>query len=115
MADTFRKEYTELTDAQKTNIEVLKTAAEKLEQAFEDAVPRDEHTPRVRLIKLAHTNLEQAVMWATKAASTPVVEQAQTQADPAPADAPAAPEEATPENAGETLEAQPEGAEAPAE
>lgn len=70
--DTFRKEYTELTDEQKAQMLEIKEKAEELEALFEKCAPRTKgvYNPRVRLIKIAHNNLEQSVMWAVKAVTT---------------------------------------------
>lgn len=63
--DTFRKEYTPLTDGQKAEMEAIKTKAEELEALFNNSIPREP-----RLMAVAKTNLEQAVMWAVKAVTT---------------------------------------------
>ncbi len=59
--DTFRKEYKPLDDSQKARIEQIKNEAEKLNDSFDWALGDK------RMIALAKTNLEQAVMWAVKA------------------------------------------------
>jgi hypothetical protein len=71
MSDTFRKAYRELTDAEKEHVEQIKDAAERLE-----ALILEIRTPGIakagllgRRKALALTNLEQAVMWAVKAAT----------------------------------------------
>jgi hypothetical protein len=64
MTDTFRKAYRELTDAEHEHIEQIKYAAHALELLI-DCEPSSRE--QARQIDLAITNLEQAVMWATKA------------------------------------------------
>jgi hypothetical protein len=61
MSDTFRKEYKPLDESQKARIEQIKDEAEKLHESFDWAIGDK------RMIALAKTNLEQAVMWAIKA------------------------------------------------
>lgn len=48
MNDTFRKEYTPLTDEQKEHVNVIKNSAEILLEAFNNAVPSDERSERSR-------------------------------------------------------------------
>ena len=62
MTDVFRKEYKPLSDETKSRIEQIKQSAEKLHEVIFWAVDSDK-----RMIALANTNLEQAVMWAIKA------------------------------------------------
>jgi hypothetical protein len=65
---TFRKVYRELNDAEKEHIEQIKDAAQALELLINGTHRLNGVTPNaVRCVKLAMTNLEQAVMWATKA------------------------------------------------
>lgn len=64
MADTFRKEYTPLTDDQKARMTEIKTKAEELEKLFNEAMWAGHD---MRQLKIAHTNLEQSIMWAVKA------------------------------------------------
>lgn len=66
---TFRKEYRQLTDAQKEHIEQIKDAAERLEELIDNGNFRTQNPVGVdiRYARLAVTNLEQAVMWAVKA------------------------------------------------
>jgi archaellum component FlaC len=70
MSNTFRKQYRELTEDEKAHIEQIKDTAERLEMLIRHisayAVPAGE---KARHIALAITNLEQAVMWAVKAAT----------------------------------------------
>jgi hypothetical protein len=71
MSNTFRKTYRELTEAEKAYIEELKNDAEKLAQSI-GMIPLalgrgSKETDRS--VALALTNLEQAVMWAEKAAT----------------------------------------------
>jgi hypothetical protein len=70
MSDTFRKQYRELSDAEKEHVEQIKDTAERLEICIEFTPRLHDITPeRERYITLALTNLEQAVMWAVKAAT----------------------------------------------
>jgi len=62
MQNVFRKSYTELSDDTKKRIEQIKDDAQKLYESIDWAVNADP-----RMIALAKTNLEQAVMWAVKA------------------------------------------------
>lgn len=68
MTDTFNKEYIPLTDAVKCRIDQIKQSADKLYDDIDWAVDADK-----RMIALAKTNLEQAVMWAVKAVTNPPV------------------------------------------
>lgn len=62
MADTFRKEYTPLTDQQKAIMMKVKEQAEVLLNLFDEA-----NTPNSgREIALAKTKLEESIMWAVK-------------------------------------------------
>ncbi len=63
MSDVFRKEYKQLSDEQKSLINNIKAQAQSLHASFEDCM--FEHDKR--MMALAKTNLEQAVMWAIKA------------------------------------------------
>lgn len=71
MSDTFRRAYRELTDAEKERVEQIKDAATRLEMLINSII--DPNKPHVlsQLIQVEHaqTNLQQAVMWATKAAT----------------------------------------------
>lgn len=62
----FRSRYRQLTDAETSAIADIKTAAECLEDAIENAQRLDTEGARGREFSLAMTNLEQSVMWATK-------------------------------------------------
>jgi hypothetical protein len=64
MTDIFRKEHKLLSDDQKAQIENIKNAAEVLYGCMESA---NFVNPNPRMMALAKTNLEQAVMWAVKA------------------------------------------------
>lgn len=64
MANTFRKEYRELTDEEKAAIEELKTTAEQMEITIENAKAAGKNP---RHLALAMTKLEEAIMWAVKA------------------------------------------------
>ena len=69
--DTFRKEYTSLTDEQKALVDEIKTKAEELEAVLNKATPLPGVNAIVgRCMATAKTNLEQAVMWAVKGATT---------------------------------------------
>jgi hypothetical protein len=72
VSDTFRRKYRELSDADKEHVDAIKDAAERLESLILN-IPHyySEDYGRVqgRHISLAFTNLEQAVMWAVKAAT----------------------------------------------
>ena len=62
MTDVFRKEYKPLSDDTKARMADIKQIAESLYGCISNAAPADQ-----RMIALAKTNLEQAVMWAIKA------------------------------------------------
>jgi hypothetical protein len=62
MSDLFRKEYKSLSDYQKESIDKIKDKAQELWDEIECTQGTDP-----RMIALAKTNLEQAVMWAIKA------------------------------------------------
>lgn len=64
--DTFRKNYTTLTDEQKAQMDVIKDRAVLLLDEMNNAVPQEERSERSRCMAIARTNLEQAVMWAVK-------------------------------------------------
>lgn len=61
-ADTFRKECRPINDETKNRINQIKNDAEKLYDSIDWAINAEP-----RMIALAKTNLEQAVMWAIKA------------------------------------------------
>jgi hypothetical protein len=63
---TFRKTYRQLSAAEQEHVEQIKNAAEYLE-TFIKHNNGPFHVEQARLIALALTNLEQAVMWAVKA------------------------------------------------
>lgn len=65
MSDTFRKEYKPLSPEAKDDMFAFKERAESLLAEFDAASKRDETDKR--MMALAKTNLEQAVMWAVKA------------------------------------------------
>lgn len=65
--DVFRKEYKPLTEEQKKDALNIKLAAENLLNLMDKAVPAGEHSDRSRYMAIARTNLEQTIMWATKA------------------------------------------------
>lgn len=62
MTDVFRKDYKELSEDKKNCIKLIKEDAERLYDSISLALESDP-----RMISLAKTNLEQAVMWAIKA------------------------------------------------
>jgi hypothetical protein len=64
MTDTFRKEYKPLSDEQKQDIEVIKEKADELLSTLNHIALG--YSIDVRMLSLAKTNLEQAVMWAIK-------------------------------------------------
>lgn len=70
MDDTFRKKYTELSDAQKEQVRLIKDEAGALLMLMDGAVPKNERSERSRCMQLARTNLEQAIMWAVKGVTT---------------------------------------------
>ena len=63
----FRKEYKPLSDEQKNQMEVLKGEAQILSDVLDKYVPVEERSERSRMMNIARTNLEQAIMWAVKA------------------------------------------------
>lgn len=65
MADTFRKEYSPLTEEQKAEMLAIKEKAEELEALFIKSMQREP-----RLMAVAKTHLEDSVMWAVKAVTT---------------------------------------------
>ena len=69
MTDTFRKDYTPLSELQKANVANVKHEAEQLLNAMSCIMP-DERSERSRCMAIARTNLEQAVMWAVKGITT---------------------------------------------
>jgi len=64
MSDTFRKEYKPLSGIVIDDIFVFKSKAEQLFHEFDAANLRQETDKR--MMELAKTNLEQAIMWAIK-------------------------------------------------
>lgn len=64
MSDLFRREYKELTALQKDSICIIKIKAEELWKEIEASALDATSDPR--MIALAKTNLEQAIMWAIK-------------------------------------------------
>ena len=59
MTDTFKKVYTVMPDEIKKTIFDMKAKAEELKSFFDEITNRE--------MSIAQTNLEQALMWATKA------------------------------------------------
>lgn len=70
MNDTFRKEYTPLTEQQKQQMAEVKEQAEQLLNLFNAIVPIDERSERSRCMAVARTNLETTIMWAVKGVTT---------------------------------------------
>lgn len=66
MTDTFVRTYTPLNDDQKRDMDYIKHKAEELLNAFVAASYADP-----RMIAIAKTNLEQAVMWGVKGVTNP--------------------------------------------
>lgn len=64
--DTFRKEYTPLTDDQKTQMAQVKDKAQELLDLLNSIVPQEERSERSRCMAVARTNLETTIMWAVK-------------------------------------------------
>lgn len=64
MADVFRKNYTELSALQKSDVASVKDKAQELYDLL-DKVAADP-----RSIAVAKTNLEQSIMWAVKGITT---------------------------------------------
>lgn len=64
--DTFRKEYTPLTDEQKTQMAQVKDKAQELLDLLNVIVPQEERSERSRCMAIARTNLETTIMWAVK-------------------------------------------------
>ena len=63
----FRKVYPTLTDEQKSRMETIKDMAQNLDDKMTWYVPAEERSDRARMMNVAKTNLEQAIMWAVKA------------------------------------------------
>lgn len=68
--DTFRKEYTELSEEQKQQMSDIKDQAQEVLNKWNAIVPREERSERSRCMAIARTNLETAVMYAVKAVTT---------------------------------------------
>lgn len=64
--DTFRKEYTPLSEKQKADMGNIKGEAVVLLDAMNKAVDPSERSEASRCMAIARTNLEQAIMWAVK-------------------------------------------------
>lgn len=60
--DVFRKEYKPLSDAQKAQMEMIKEMAQELW----DVIDANSTPDNGRMMAVAKTNLEQAIMWAVK-------------------------------------------------
>jgi hypothetical protein len=67
----FRKQYRTLTANESAHVEMIKDAAEMLELLINQTpeVRQGDDNELARMRSLALTNLEQAVMWAVKAAT----------------------------------------------
>lgn len=70
--DIFRRQYTELNQQQRDDMNRIKEYAEKMLEIFDAAVPKEEKSERSRCMAIARTNLETTVMWAVKAVTTKV-------------------------------------------
>lgn len=68
MSDVFVRNYSPLNDDQKRDMDYVKHKAEELLNAIQVASYADP-----RMSALAKTNLEQAVMWAVKGITNPLV------------------------------------------
>ena len=66
MSDTFRSDYKELNDQQKSDVAGIKAKAVELMDLFQLASSPEERSDKSRCMSIARTNLEQAIMWATK-------------------------------------------------
>jgi len=64
--DTFRKEYTPLSEDQKSQMGAVKDMAESLEGLLNGVLDPNERSERARCIAVAKTNLETTIMWAVK-------------------------------------------------
>jgi hypothetical protein len=65
-----RSEYDSFTQEERESLNSLEMNARNLLMAMENAVPSDERSDRSRLMNIARTNLEQALLWAEKAILT---------------------------------------------
>ncbi len=74
MEDTFRKNYTTLTEKQKTEMLAVKTKAEELLVVMNAAIPAEERSERSRCMATGRTYLETAIMWAVKGITTKIPE-----------------------------------------
>lgn len=63
MTDTFRKEYTPLSDEQKTKVAAIKVKAQEL---LEEIGASEDRSEKSRCLALGRTKLEEAIMWAVK-------------------------------------------------
>lgn len=70
MDDTFRMEYTPLTEEQKLQMKQIKEQARVLLSYLNECVPQGERSERSRCMALARTNLETSIMYAVKAVTT---------------------------------------------
>lgn len=74
MNDTFRKEYTPLTEEQKTQMAAIKDKAQELLDLFNSVLSTpEERSDRSRCMAVARTNLEQTIMWAVKGVTSATV------------------------------------------
>lgn len=64
--DVFRKEYKPLTDLQKAWMNDVKTKAEELLSSMMSPIEPSERSERARLMNIARTQLELAIMAAVK-------------------------------------------------
>jgi hypothetical protein len=70
MTDTFRQEYTPLSDEQKAQVAVIKENAAHLLSLIDQFVPGEERSERARCVNIGRTNLEQSIMWVVKGLTT---------------------------------------------
>lgn len=70
MADTFRKEWSQLTDEQTAQVAVIKENAQQLLNLIDQFVPGEERSERARCVNIGRTNLEQSIMWVVKGLTT---------------------------------------------
>jgi len=68
--DTFRKEYTELSEEQKASMNAVKDKAQELLDLLNQAAPSDERSEKSRCVNIARTHLETTIMWAVKGITT---------------------------------------------
>lgn len=70
MTDTFHRNFTELSQEQKSQMAVIKENADHLLNLMNQFVDPNERSERSRCMAIARTNLETTIMWAIKAVTT---------------------------------------------